>query len=207
MKLVFLGPPGAGKGTLSALAKEAFQLPHISTGDLFRAAIKNQTELGKKVKSIVDSGGLVPDQVTIEIVKEKLSELTKGFILDGFPRTVQQAEALQGFSDLEAVVNFELSRESLIQRLTGRVVCRSCGSVYHLTNLPPKVAGVCDSCGGELYTRKDDEASAIAQRLDVYDQQTQPLIDYYQSKGLLKDIDSSGSPESILETLKKVLEK
>jgi adenylate kinase len=207
MKLVFLGPPGAGKGTLAALAKECFHLVHISTGDIFRANIKNGTPLGVKVKAILDSGGLVPDETTIEIVKDRLgqADCKAGYLLDGFPRTVGQAEALAGFEKLDAVVNFVLSDSEVVARLSGRRVCKACGTGFHLTALPPKKPGICDKCGGELVQRKDDEPASIEERLKVYEASTQPLIDWYRSKGLLKDIDASPEPAEVLKTLKKAL--
>lgn len=207
MKLVFLGPPGAGKGTLATLAKDAFRVVHISTGDIFRANIKNGTPLGLKVKAILDSGGLVPDDVTIEIVKDRLAQADckAGYLLDGFPRTVVQAEALAGFEKLDAVVNFVLADTEIVNRLSGRRVCKACGTGFHLTAMPPQKAGVCDKCGGELVQRKDDEAESIQERLRVYAANTQPLIDWYQKKGLLKNIDASPAPAEVLKELKKVL--
>lgn len=209
MNLIFLGPPGAGKGTLSTLAKEAFSLPHLSTGDLFRAAVKAGTPLGLQVKAIMESGGLVPDELTIGIVKEKLAQpdMKNGYILDGFPRTVAQAEALGTFSKIDRVVNFNLEETELVRRLSGRRVCKVCGATYHVETLPPKKAGVCDACGGELYTRKDDMPESIAQRLKEYNSKTQPLIDFYAQKGLMLDLDSAPAPEVILENLKKALKK
>jgi adenylate kinase len=207
MKLVFLGPPGAGKGTLATLAKESFGVVHISTGDIFRANIKNGTPLGLKVKAILDSGGLVPDETTIEIVKDRLAQADckAGYLLDGFPRTVVQAEALAQFETLDAVVNFVLDDKEIVARLSGRRVCKACGTGFHLTAMPPKKAGVCDKCGGELIQRKDDEPASIQERLKVYAASTQPLIDWYQKKGLLKDIDAAPAPAEILKELKKVL--
>jgi adenylate kinase len=207
MKLVFLGPPGAGKGTLAALAKDTFSVVQISTGDIFRANIKNGTPLGLKVKAILDSGGLVSDETTIEIVKDRLAQpdCKAGYLLDGFPRTVGQAEALAAFDKLDAVVNFVLADEEIISRLSGRRVCKSCGSGFHLTAMPPRQPGVCDKCGGELIQRKDDEASSIQERLRVYAANTQPLIDWYRTKGLLKEIDASPQPTEVLKALKKVL--
>jgi adenylate kinase len=207
MKLVFLGPPGAGKGTLAALAKNALGVVHISTGDIFRANIKNGTPLGLKVKAILDSGGLVPDETTIEIVKDRLAQADcqAGYLLDGFPRTVAQAEALAGFEKLDAVVNFDLADGEIVKRLSGRRVCKACGTGFHLTAMPPKKAGTCDKCGGELVQRKDDEPASIEERLRVYAANTQPLIDWYARKGLLKNIDAAPAPEEILKALKKVL--
>jgi len=209
MKLVFLGPPGAGKGTLAALAKDAFGVVHISTGDIFRANIKNGTPLGLKVKAILDSGGLVSDETTIEIVEDRLrqADAKPGYLLDGFPRTVRQAEALADFDRLDAVINFELSDAEIVKRLSGRRVCPSCGTGYHITSMPPKQAGVCDKCGHALIQRKDDEPASIEERLRVYAANTQPLIDWYKSKGLLKSIDASPSPETILGELKVLLKK
>ena len=207
MKLVFLGPPGAGKGTLASLAKESFHLVHISTGDIFRANIKNATPLGVKVKAILDSGGLVPDETTIEIVRDRLAQADckAGYLLDGFPRTVVQAEALAQFEHLDAVVNFVLPDQEVVARLSGRRVCKLCGTGFHLTALPPKRPGICDKCGGELVQRKDDEPASIQERLKVYAANTQHLIDWYRSKGLLKDIDASPQPAEVLKALKKAL--
>ncbi|MGA2977926.1 MAG: adenylate kinase [Spirochaetia bacterium] len=197
MKLIFLGPPGAGKGTLAGLASKEYGIPQISTGDIFRDAIKRETELGKKVKQIVSRGDLVPDDLTVSLVKERLdqADARKGYILDGFPRTIPQAEALQGFQTLDAVVNFAISDATVVERLSGREICKSCGAIYHVKNMPSKVKGICDACGGPLYTRPDDSLESITNRLDVYRKQTEPLIAYYRDKKLLKDIDSSKSPE------------
>lgn len=201
MKLIFLGPPGAGKGTLAALASERLAVPHISTGDLFRAAVKAGTPLGLQVKDILASGGLVPDALTIGIVKERLSgsEAGKGWILDGFPRTVAQAEALQDFAPAELVVNFDVEDAVILKRLTGRRVCRACGKIYHVVSMPPAREGVCDVCGGEVYTRSDDRDEAIRNRLVQYRSQTAPLIDWYGKSGLLVTIDGTGSPELVYD--------
>jgi adenylate kinase len=209
MKLIFLGPPGAGKGTIADLAVERLSLPHISTGDLFRAAVKNGTPLGLKVKDIMASGGLVPDELTIELVKERLSEkdTAKGWILDGFPRTIPQAEALEKIASLDAVVNFEVADKVVVDRLSGRRVCRSCGKIYHVANMPPKKAGFCDADGGELYTRDDDKADAIQVRLDTYRKQTSPLIDWYGKKGKLVTIDGVGAPGEVLGRFQKAIAK
>jgi len=203
MKLVFLGPPGAGKGTIAAIAKAELAVPHISTGDLFRANIKNETELGKEVKSILASGGLVPDEITIKMVEKRLEEddAKSGYILDGFPRTIAQAEALAGMTSLDAVINFTLDSEEIIRRLSGRRVCKSTGKTYHITSNPPKVEGIDDETGEPLIQRDDDKPEAISHRLEVYEASTAPLIDYYRKKGLLIDLDCSGSPESILKDL------
>jgi adenylate kinase len=197
MKLIFLGPPGAGKGTLATRVSKEHGIPQISTGDMFREAIKKETELGKKVKAILASGELVPDELTISLVKERLAQADakKGFILDGFPRTIPQAEALEKFQKLDAVVNFAIGDELVVKRLSGREVCKNCGAIYHVTNMPSKVKGICDKCGGPLYTRPDDTLESITNRLSVYRNQTEPLIAFYRSRKLLKDIDSSKSPE------------
>ncbi|WP_321991957.1 adenylate kinase [Marispirochaeta aestuarii] len=207
MNLVFLGPPGAGKGTVAVKVSEELGIPHISTGDLFRKAIKNQTDLGKKVKSILDSGELVPDDLTVALVEERLNQgdTGKGFILDGFPRTIPQAEALDTISTLQMAVNFSVADEVLVDRLSGRRVCKNCGATYHVKFAPPRKEGICDSCGGELYTRQDDAPEAIKNRLQVYYRQTQPLIDYYKEKGIRTDIDAAGSPEQVLSATLKAL--
>lgn len=209
MNLVFLGPPGAGKGTIAALAKDAFAIPHISTGDLFRSNIKNNTELGKKVKEILASGSLVPDEVTIAMVDNRLKEedAANGYILDGFPRTIKQADALAEMSRIDAVINFVLDSDEIIRRLSGRRVCPSTGRTYHITSNPPKVEGIDDETGEKLVQRDDDKPEAIRHRLEVYKASTEPLIAYYRNLGLIIDLDCSSSPESILEDLKAKLAK
>ncbi len=209
MKLIFLGPPGAGKGTLAGFVSKEYGIPQISTGDIFRDAIKRETELGKKVKEIVGKGDLVPDELTVSLVRERLGQpdAAGGFILDGFPRTIPQATALDEFQTMDAVVNFSISDEIVISRLSGREVCKSCGAIYHVKNMPSKVKGVCDKCGGQLYTRPDDTIESITNRLDVYKKQTEPLINYYRKKKLLRDIDSSKSPEDTLVQIRKALGK
>ena len=206
MKMVFLGPPGAGKGTLAAMASKNLGLPHISTGDLFRAAIKNETPLGKTVKSVLAEGKLVPDDLTIALVKERLSmaDTGKGWILDGFPRTIPQAEALQSLAPVDIVVNFEVKDELILYRLTGRRVCRNCGRIYHVATMAPDREGVCDACGGELYIRSDDREESIKTRLEAYRDQTEPLIAWYGKLGLLVAVDGSGSPQSVYEKFAEV---
>lgn len=207
MNLIFLGPPGAGKGTIAAIVKEAFSVPHISTGDLFRANIKNETELGKQVKEILASGNLVPDEITIKMVENRLKEddAKSGYILDGFPRTVAQADALKGMSNVDYVINFVLDRETILKRLSGRRVCKSTGRTYHILYNPPKVEGIDDETGEPLIQRDDDKEEAILNRLEVYEKSTAPLIDYYRAENLLVDLDASKSPEEIFEDLKKIV--
>lgn len=207
MRLVFLGPPGAGKGTIAKLAKEYYGIPHISTGDLFRENIKQETELGLQVKSILASGGLVPDSVTIEMVRKRLADpdCEKGFILDGFPRTIPQADALAEMTELDAVVDLQLSREEVVKRLSGRRLCPSTGRSYHIIYNPPKVEGKDDETGEDLIQRPDDKEDAIVHRLEVYDEQTAPLIDYYKKKGLIRDVDASAKPAEVFELFKKAV--
>ena len=209
MKMVFLGPPGAGKGTVAAKAKDYYSIPHISTGDLFRNNIKNETELGKQVKAILASGSLVPDSITIEMVRQRIAEpdCEKGFILDGFPRTIAQADALADMTVLDAVVNFVISNEEVVERLSGRRMCPSTGRIYHVKFNPPKVEGKDDETGEDLIQRDDDKPEAILHRLEVYTAQTEPLIKYYRDKGLLKDVltSNSMSPDKVFEATKEVL--
>ncbi|RUS51860.1 adenylate kinase [Kurthia sp. 3B1D] len=196
MNIVLMGLPGAGKGTQADKIIEKYDIPHISTGDMFRAAMKNGTELGLEAKSYIDKGALVPDEVTIGIVRERLAEpdCNQGFLLDGFPRTIEQAEALdQILADLgrkvEDVINIKVDQDELVKRLTGRRICKVCGSSYHLVFNPPKVEGVCDKDGGELYQRADDNLETVSNRLEVNIKQSQPLLDFYNKKQILTDID------------------
>ena len=207
MRLVFLGPPGAGKGTIAAKAKLVYSIPHISTGDLFRANIKNGTELGRRVQAILAAGDLVPDEVTIDMVRERLKEedALNGFILDGFPRTIAQADALGAMTDLDMVVNFVLDKEDIVKRLSGRRVCKSTGRTYHILYNPPKVEGIDDETGEALIQRDDDKEEAIRNRLEVYEASTAPLIAYYRDKGLLVDIDASKSPDEVLSSMVEAL--
>ena len=197
MNLVFLGPPGAGKGTIAKVAKEALGVPHISTGDLFRANIKNETELGKRVREILASGGLVPDEITIKMVENRLSEsdCEKGYILDGFPRTIPQAEALSKMSNVEGVINFVLSEEEIIKRLSGRRMCPSTGRTYHILFNPPKIEGIDDETGEPLIQRDDDKPEAIRHRLELYNEATAPLIDYYKAKDVVLDLICTNDPK------------
>ncbi|MDH5163830.1 adenylate kinase [Heyndrickxia oleronia] len=196
MNLVLMGLPGAGKGTQAEKIVDKYAIPHISTGDMFRAAMKEGTELGLQAKSFMDKGELVPDEVTIGIVRERLSkdDCQKGFLLDGFPRTVPQAEALEAIlqdlnKKIDYCINISVDKDILMGRLTGRRICKNCGATYHLEFNPPKEAGVCDRCGGELYQRADDNEETVQNRLEVNIKQTQPLLDYYAEKGYLKTID------------------
>ena len=212
MKIVFMGPPGAGKGTQAEKIIETYQIPHISTGDMFRKAIKDQTELGMEAKRYMDQGALVPDHVTIGIVKDRLSEsdCKSGFLLDGFPRTVDQAKALDEIltsldSKIDYVINIDVDLNILKERLTGRRICRSCGATYHKIFNPSAVEGVCDKCGGELYQRKDDNEETVGNRLDVYVSQTKPLLDYYSLAGNLVNINGQQSIDLVFEEIQNVL--
>lgn len=209
MKFIFLGPPGAGKGTLAAKVALSYNIPHISTGEIFRAAIKAKTPLGLKVQEIIDAGSLVSDDITIELVKDRLNQedAKAGFILDGFPRTIPQAEALATFCDIDSVVNFDIADEGVVERLSGRRVCKGCGQNFHATFMPPKEEGKCDSCGAELYIRDDDKIEAITHRLEVYRGQTAPLIDFYREKNLLTDIDARPATEIILKDFESKFSK
>jgi len=196
MNIVFMGPPGAGKGTQAEYIVEQFGIPHISTGDAFRLAMKQGTELGLVAKGYVDAGKLVPDEVTIGIVRDRLQQddCKKGFLLDGFPRTISQAEALDEIvaamgKQIDHVINLSVDRDKLLARLTGRRICRSCGATYHILFNPPKQEGVCDKCGGELYQRSDDTEEKVGTRLDEYITKTAPLLEYYANKGLLRQVD------------------
>ncbi|MCL2721165.1 MAG: adenylate kinase [Treponema sp.] len=207
MKLIFLGPPGAGKGTLAVKAVELLKVQQISTGSIFRAAIAAKTPLGLKVKEIIDAGKLVDDETTIALVKERLAmdDVQNGYILDGFPRTIPQAEALATFSTVEKVINFDIPDEGVLERLGGRQVCRKCGYNFHAVFNKPSKEGVCDHCDGEVYIRDDDKPEAVQKRLEVYRAQTAPLIDYYREKGLLLDIDARPMVDEIVISFKKAL--
>ena len=203
---IFLGPPGAGKGSLAVKVAEDYKIPHISTGDIFRANIKAQTPLGVKVKAIIDSGSLVSDELTFELVKDRLAQddCKNGYILDGFPRTIPQAEMLEKLVSDVKVVNFEIKDEIVIRRLSTRRVCKACGANFNVLTLPPKVEGVCDKCGGELYQRDDDKQESILHRMDVYREQTEPLINFYKEKGKITDLDASIETDVLLGEFKKI---
>jgi adenylate kinase len=208
VNLILMGLPGAGKGTQAEKIVAKYEIPHISTGDMFRAAIKEGTELGLKAKSFMDKGELVPDEVTIGIVRERLGkdDCQKGFLLDGFPRTVAQASALEEIlTDLERkidyVININVDQEILMKRLTGRRICKDCGATYHLVFNPPAQEGVCDKCGGELYQRSDDNEETVANRLEVNIKQTKPLLDFYENLGYLRNIDGQQDISKVFEDI------
>lgn len=212
MNLILLGPPGAGKGTQAAKIIEKFDVPHISTGDIFRENIKEGTPLGQKAQEYMNKGELVPDSLVIEIATDRLTkdDCKDGFLLDGFPRTVEQAEALDKFlaesgKKVDHVLDIDVAPEILMERLTGRRVCKSCGATYHVTNIPPKVEGVCDSCGGQLYQRDDDTAETVGNRIDVYNSQTKPLIEYYEKAGNISHLDGSARLEDLFAEIVKIL--
>lgn len=212
MNIILLGPPGAGKGTQAKMLVETYGIPQISTGDMLRAAVKNQTQLGLEAKKFMDAGQLVPDSVVIGLAKDRIAEpdCAKGFMLDGFPRTVPQAEALDKVladmgKKLDHVISIEVANSELLGRLTGRRTCKACGQGFHVMFDPPKAEGKCDKCGGELFQRDDDNEATVSNRLKVYEDQTKPLIDYYQAKGLLRPIDGVGAISDIFGRIKAVL--
>lgn len=214
MRLLIMGRPGAGKGTQAANIKEYYGIPHISTGDMFRAAIKEGTELGKLAKSYMDKGALVPDEVTIGIVKERLrkDDCKKGFLLDGFPRNVLQAEALDSFMkeqgiSLDAVLDVNVDASILIRRIVGRRICKTCGATYHIDFNKPKKEGICDNCGTPLIQRADDTIETAGSRLEVYDKQTAPLLAYYEKQNLLKTVNGDQELNKVFEDIKAVLAK
>jgi adenylate kinase len=214
LRVIFLGPPGAGKGTQARMLAAEWGVPQIATGDMLREAVANKSLLGLEAKRYMDSGGLVPDQVVIGLVGERLeqSDAKNGCVLDGFPRTVAQAEALDALLQrrgevLQRVIFFEVSRPELLRRLTGRRVCRQCGAGYHLVSAPPKTAGKCDKCGGELYQREDDSEATVGKRLEVYQAQTAPLLDYYRRRGLLTGVQGEGKVESIAAEIRRSVKK
>jgi len=212
MKIVLLGPPGAGKGTQSVVLSKEYGIPHISTGDILREAVKSGTPLGVKAKTFMEKGELVPDEVVIGIVVERLKkpDTNKGFILDGFPRTLKQAvdldsELKKAGSGIDAVIYFATSAKVAISRLSGRRVCKTCGFNYHVKNIPPKKEGACDKCGGVLFQRPDDKEDTVIKRLEVYEDQTKPLVDYYAQKGMLEKVSGDLDVEDLFKVLSKIL--
>ena len=212
MNIILMGPPGAGKGTQAKKIIQEFAIPHISTGDMFREAIKKGTPLGVLAKSYIDKGDLVPDDVTIGLVKERLSQddCQKGYLLDGFPRTLKQAEALEGLTkeigrEIALCLNIDVKKEELIRRISGRRVCKNCGAPYHIETAKPKVAGVCDICGGPLYQRADDNVEALETRLTHYEHDTKPLLDFYQKRNLLILLDGEGGSEKLFAEISRLL--
>jgi adenylate kinase len=199
MNIVILGPPGVGKGTYSGFLSKKHGIPNISVGDLFRNAIKNQTDLGKRIKSFVSRGDLVPDQIVIELVKNRVEEADckNGFLLDGYPRTVPQAEAMMQFKKIDAALNFVAPDEVIMERIGGRRTCSKCGAIYHIKNVPPTIDGICDRCTGRLVQRSDEKPDVIKNRLNVYREKTKPVVDYLRKKGLVADIDANYPIEEI----------
>ncbi|MBN1896104.1 MAG: adenylate kinase [Candidatus Aenigmarchaeota archaeon] len=219
MQFVFLGPPGVGKGTYASRAGPQLGIPQVSTGDIFRAEVKSGSELGNKVKGIMEAGGLVSDDVVIEVLKKRITrdDARKGFILDGFPRTIPQAEALDGIAKIDMVLNIALPEDILIEKISARRVCRNCGDLYNVASIdregikmppmPPKEEGKCDKCGGELYQRADDKEEVIKERLAAYNKQTSPLIDYYREKGILVDFKPTAGPEEMVPKIIELLKE
>ncbi|MFQ5647685.1 MAG: adenylate kinase [Candidatus Aenigmatarchaeota archaeon] len=217
MRLIFLGPPGVGKGTYASRIGPKMGIPHISTGDLFREHMKNETELGKRAKEFIDRGELVPDEITIQMLQERLSrpECEKGFILDGFPRTAPQAEALDRITEIDKVVNITLREDIIVRKIAARRICRDCGEIYNLADiregeivmppLLPKKEGICDKCGGEIYQRDDDREEVVRDRLKVYEKNTAPLIEYYRKKDIMVDVEVKAGPEIMVPIIMKLL--
>ena len=212
MKIIMLGAPGAGKGTQAKQIASKYSIPHISTGDIFRANIKNGTELGKKAKEYMDQGLLVPDELTCDLVMDRIAQddAKNGFVLDGFPRTIPQAEALDAAltkigQSMDFAIDVDVPDENIINRMSGRRACLNCGATYHIVSIPPKNEGICDTCGNELVLREDDKPETVKKRLDVYHDQTQPLIDYYNGKGILKSVNGTQPMEKVFEDITAIL--
>ncbi|MDD3219782.1 MAG: adenylate kinase [Lachnospiraceae bacterium] len=212
MKIIMLGAPGAGKGTQAKKIADKYQIPHISTGDIFRANIKNGTELGTKAKSYMDQGLLVPDELVVDLVADRVKQddCTNGYVLDGFPRTIPQAEALdkalEGMgTKIDYAINVEVPDENIINRMSGRRACVGCGATYHIKYIPTKVEGICDVCGEKLILRDDDKPETVKKRLDVYHEQTQPLIDYYEKAAVLKEVDGTQDMEDVFKDIVNIL--
>ena len=212
MKIVMLGAPGAGKGTQAKMIAEAYGIPHVSTGDIFRANLKEGTELGKQAKVYMDKGELVPDELTVKILLDRVAkdDCKNGYVLDGFPRTIPQAEVLdKALSELgesiDYAVDVEVPDENIVRRMSGRRACLSCGATYHIEHIPPKKEGICDTCGSELVLRDDDKPETVQKRLTVYHEQTQPLIDFYTAKGVLKTVDGTQPMDKVFADIKAIL--
>jgi adenylate kinase len=213
MKLIMLGAPGAGKGTQAKQIAKAYAIPHISTGDIFRANIKNNTELGKKAKTYMDAGQLVPDQLTCDLVMDRIhqEDCSNGFVLDGFPRTIPQAQALTKALEadgetMDYAIDVDVPDDNIVKRMGGRRACLNCGATYHVVSIPPKKEGICDACGSELVLRDDDKPETVQERLRVYHEQTQPLISYYEEQGILRSVDGTVPMEAVFASIQKILE-
>ena len=212
MKIIMLGAPGAGKGTQAKMLAEKYSIPHISTGDIFRANIKNGTELGKKAKEFMDKGLLVPDELTVELLLDRVAQddCKNGYVLDGFPRTIPQADVLDKEltklgDHVDYAVNVDVPDENIVRRMSGRRACLKCGATYHIEHIPPKTDGVCDKCGSELVQREDDKPETVMNRLKVYHDQTQPLIEYYENKNILKTVDGTKDMKEVFEDITSIL--
>lgn len=212
MKIIMLGAPGAGKGTQAKQIADKYSIPHISTGDIFRANIKNGTELGKKAKQYMDQGALVPDELTCDLVMDRIQQddCKNGFVLDGFPRTIPQAEALDAAlgkinEKMDYAIDVDVPDENIVNRMSGRRACLNCGATYHLISIPPKVEGICDRCGSEIVLREDDKQETVQKRLKVYHEQTQPLIDYYKNQGILKSVDGTQPMDEVFKAIVTIL--
>ena len=212
MKIIMLGAPGAGKGSQASRIAKEYQLPHISTGDIFRANLKEETELGKRAKSFMDKGELVPDDITIAMLLDRIhkEDCKNGYILDGFPRTIPQAEALKGAlakknEKIDLALDVEASDELIIKRMAGRRTCPACGAIYHIVTLPPKTEGICDRCGADLIQRKDDNEETVKNRLKIYHEVTEPLISYYKKEGILEEIDGAEELDKVFEKVKRII--
>ncbi|MDY6351767.1 adenylate kinase [Candidatus Weimeria sp. HCP3S3_B5] len=213
MKIIMLGAPGAGKGTQAIKIAEKYGIPHISTGDIFRANIKNGTELGKKAKEFMDKGALVPDELTCDLVVDRIhqDDCKNGFVLDGFPRTIPQAKALDAALDkdgesIDHAIDIEVPDQNIVKRMGGRRACLNCGATYHIISAPPKTEGICDNCGGKLTIREDDKPQTVQERLSVYHQKTQPLIDYYKKAGILDQVDGTQPLDQVFSMIEEVLD-
>ncbi len=212
MKIIMLGAPGAGKGTQAKQIADKYHIPHISTGDIFRANIKNGTELGKKAKEYMDQGALVPDELTCDLVMDRIAQddAKNGFVLDGFPRTIPQAEALTAALEkigqkMDFAIDVDVPDENIVNRMSGRRACLNCGATYHIVSIPPKKEGICDRCGSEIVLRDDDKPETVQKRLTVYHEQTQPLIDYYKKQGILKSVDGTVPMDEVFRSIVTIL--